>query len=226
MQPDPVLGQLEEIVKLSKLAKNSKYTAVIKALTGFEVLPFDLSSEKNNQLLESLSKAASEACEKAHTETIVTARPNEAGNMIEPFLVDALKLSGLEAGNPRCRSGALKSSGYPDIEIKGLETRVYIDCKTYAASNQYSTLRSFYLSPSKDPKITSDAYHFLISFELKEIGIKNQKKVFVPVSWKIYSLDDTLDIKLKCEFNASNKDLYSNSEPLKEGKISKPSINF
>ncbi|MGZ4951292.1 MAG: hypothetical protein ACXV5K_09720 [Halobacteriota archaeon] len=219
MQPDILLERLKELVILVKPIKNSPFPTVIKALTGYEVLHFDPNSEKNGRLIDLLSKAASEARDKANSETIVTRRANEAGNMIEPFLVDALRHVGLESGKPRCKGGMIKSAGYPDIETNdGLGTAVYIDCKTYAASNKNSTLRSFYLSPSEDPKITSDAFHFLVSFELRQIGKKGELNIYVPVSWELYPLGKSLDVKLKCEFHASNKDLYCDIKPLKEGK--------
>jgi hypothetical protein len=83
------------------------------------------------------------------------------------------------------------------------------------------SFRTFYFSPSKDPKITCDTFHLLMSFELGR-EIRDQKTAYVPFDWKILTLD-CLTVDLKHEFNQSNVKMYGNkSEPkaiLAEGPI-------
>jgi len=71
--------------------------------------------------------------------------------------------------------------------------------------------------PSEDPKITRDAFHLLMSFELNTAKRKG-KKAFIPISWQIYTLDKLL-IQVKHEFNASNKELYTEEALLAQGRI-------
>ena len=84
---------------------------------------------------------------------------------------------------------------------------LYLDYKTYNALTKVQTFRTFYFSPSRNPKITRDAFHLLVSFELIK-ALKQGKAAFAPVSWQIYTLDKLLT-QVKHEFNASNKDLYT-----------------
>jgi len=213
------IKQLEQTInKFLEPLKGIPFPVAIKALTGFEVLAFDKVTEQNKRLLEQLSKAAQMGGKDAFDEGIITARPNEAGNNIEPFIVKALKQVGLTAGKPLSKSGKKKAAGYTDIQIEDTEGRtIYMDCKTYNTLTKNQSFRTFYFSPSKDPKITKDAFHLLMSFEL-DMADRRGKRAFVPISWQIYTLDKLL-IQVKHEFNASNKELYTKDALLAQGKI-------
>lgn len=177
-----------------------------------------LTIKRNKVLLKKLSKAATIAGQNAYKEGIFTKRPNEAGNHIEPFVIEALRKVGLKADRPISRSGKKKTAGYPDIEILGDNgIVVYLDCKTYSKLTKNQSFRTFFLSPSKDPKITKDAYHLLMSFEL-DMETRKGKKAFIPVSWQIYTLEKLL-VQVKHEFNASNRELYIKDALLAKGKI-------
>jgi len=194
------------------------FPLVVKALTGYRVLIFDSSIEENKRLLERLAKAAQLGGQKAFEKGIISERANEAGNKIEDFILDALKQVGLKAEKPVTRSGKRKNMGYPDIEITDENnTILYLECKTYSLAQKEQTFRTFYLSPSEDPKVTKDAFHLLMSFEIKR-NERNGGRIFVPVTWQIYTLDKLL-VQVKHEFNASNKDLYKAEALLAEGKI-------
>lgn len=216
---DEYTQQLEQdIKKFLEPLKGIHFPVAIKALTGFKVLAFDPSIEQNKKLLEQLSKAAQIGGKNAFDEGIITARPNEAGNHIEPFIIKALKQVGLTACKPLSKKGKKKAAGYPDIQIEDSEGRaMYLDCKTYNTLTKDQSFRTFYFSPSKDPKITKDAFHLLMSFELTIADRKN-KRAFVPISWQIYTLDKLL-IQVKHEFNASNKELYTKEALLAQGNI-------
>ena len=88
------------------------------------------------------------AGKEAFTQGIFTARPNEAGNEIEPFVKAALLSQGLKAQTPVTANGKAKASGYPDIEIIG-DIPCYLECKTYNLKNVETTQRAFYFSPSE-----------------------------------------------------------------------------
>ena len=213
------IKQLESIIsKFLEPLKGIPYPVAIKALTGCEVLHFDLSNSDNQKLLALLKKAAHIAGNEAYKQGIFTRRPNEAGNHIEPFVISALRKVGLKANKPPTKSGKIKVAGYPDIEIIDIQGRViYLDCKTYNTATKNQSFRTFYFSPSKDPKITKDAFHLLLSFELTRKKRKGQM-AFVPISWQLYTLEN-LKVQVKHEFNASNKDLYKPEFLLARGRI-------
>ncbi|MEW6674704.1 MAG: hypothetical protein AB1348_01570 [Nitrospirota bacterium] len=213
------IKQLEKAInKFLEPMKGIPFPMAIKAITGFKVLTFDSSLDQNKKLLEQLSKAAQLGGQKAFQEGIFTARPNEAGNHIEPFVVEALRNIGLKADKPISKSGKKKAAGYPDIYIEDESGKVvYLDCKTYNTLTKDQSFRTFYFSPSEDPKITRDAFHLIMSFEL-DTAERRGKRAFIPISWQIYTLDKLL-IQVKHEFNASNRELYTKEALLAQGKI-------
>lgn len=213
------IKQLEQAIsRFLEPLKGIPFPVAIKSLTGFKVLAFDISIDHNKKLLEQLSKAAKIGGQKAYQEGIFAARPNEAGNHIEPFVIEALRHVGLEADKPISKSGKKKAAGYPDIQIEDKEgIIIYLDCKTFNTLTKDQSFRTFYFSPSKDPKITKDAFHLLMSFEL-DIDERKGERAFIPISWQIYTLDKLL-IQIKHEFNASNKDLYTKEALLAQGRI-------
>jgi hypothetical protein len=213
------IKQLEQAIsRFLEPMKGIPFPIAIRALTGFKVLAFDISLDPNKKLLEQLSKAAELGGKKAFQEGIFTARPNEAGNHIEPFVVESLKYVGLKADKPISKSGKKKAAGYPDIQIDDQSgRRIYLDCKTYNTLTKDQSFRTFYFSPSEDPKITKDAFHLLMSFEL-DTAERKGKRAFIPISWQIYTLDKLL-IQVKHEFNASNRELYTKEALLAQGRI-------
>jgi len=216
---DDYVRQLERVIgKFQEPLKRIPYPIAIRALTGRQVLAFDLSVRANRELLELLRTAAHTACEEAHRKGIFARRPNEAGNHIEPFVVSALRSTGLSAEKPRTRTGRAKAAGYPDIEVRGPKgTIIYLDCKTYSAATRNQSFRTFYFSPSREPKITKDAFHLLLSFELTRQD-RGGKMAFVPASWQLYTLEK-VEVQVKHEFNASNRDLYRSEFLLAKGSI-------
>jgi hypothetical protein len=213
MDKDKYIRQLEESLrKFLEPVRDIPYKIAIKALTGCEVLTFNPKEKKNKELLKKLIEASQIALKNANKEGIQTKRPNEAEK------IPALNKVGLKAEKPKTKGGKTKTAGYPDIEITDKYGRtIYLECKTYSSITKNQTFRTFYFSPSKDPKITKDAFHLLLSFELKRAK-RNKKEVFVPISWQLYTLEN-LKVQVKHEFNASNKDLYKKEYLLAEGKI-------
>lgn len=182
--------------------KDIPFPVVIEALTNCRVLEFD--RDINKDILELLIEASAQAGEAAAKSGVVADRPNEAGNRIEPFVIDAFRNVGFAAGKPRTISGKVKVTGYPDIELHHRSGwSGYLDCKTFATKSLSSTFRAFYLSPSQEPKITRNAVHLLLSFQLQIKG----GNTYIPISWHLYDLHG-LVVQVKHEFNASNRDLY------------------
>ncbi len=201
--------------------KSVPFRIVVKAISGCEVIPFDKNNPDDQQLLKDLIKATKIAARNAHKKGIFTRRENEVGNHIEPFMLEALNQIGLTAHRPETKEGKKKQVGYPDIFLMDRSGRPnYIECKTYNERNYQSTHRAFYLSPSKrstDFKVIYNARHFVVSFKIERVKRKD-KMAFVPVYWKILSIDRLVG-QIKPEFNASNKDIYRDDAILAEGGL-------
>ena len=205
---------------LAEIAKPSKalpFKTVIQATTGKRVLDFDTNSAAHLELRRKIVHAAALASERARKAGISAARANEAGNHLEPFVRTALKDAELDAHVPVTAGGQAQAAGYPDIEILG-SPPAYLELKTYNAATINTTQRSFYYSPSERPKVTRDALHLLLAYELEKVT-RDGKTAFAPVRWKLISLQD-LQVDLKFEFNQSNRGLYGNSrDVLEEGVV-------
>lgn len=191
---------------------------VIEGLSGYKVIPFDEKDDKDLQVLNTLKKVANNVLVEVNKKGILRPRPNEVGNDIEPFVKKALNKLGYKADTPITINGKKKATGYPDIEfIDEYGRSNYLECKTFNIDNINTTQRSFYLSPSDDFKITKDAHHFGISFEIfvhKSIGNNHLYKV---KNWKILDLSK-LELDVKYEFNADNKRLYDEKIIIAEKK--------
>jgi hypothetical protein len=214
---DTYVKDLEETISRFLMPlRDIRFSIVIKAITGFTVIPFDKKDASDRKLLEKLVKAIHNATKAAFNKGIFTNRPNEVGNHIEPFVRKALNDIGVSASIPTTKKGIHKVAGYPDIEVNYEKRRTYLECKTYNIKSRDSSLRAFYLQPSPDSKITSDARHLLVSFEINPTT-RNGRTAFVPTRWRLYTLHD-LKVQVKHEFNASNLNLYDEAYLLAEDR--------
>jgi len=117
-------------------------------------------------------------------------RINEAGNFMETVL-DKIDYNIIKLKN---NNNKYQSAGYPDRELKN---RAYIEVKLSSVDNLQSTQRTFYTSSIN--KVTKELPHILVCFIHKKGKLINMTKVIC-----LYDL--MLD--LKCEWWASNKQLY------------------
>lgn len=212
--------KLENIIKqmLTPL-RGLPLSLVIEGICDCKVIPFDKNDGKDLKVLAKLKKVASIAGNELNKTGIKRPRPNEVGNDIEPFVMNALNKIGYKASTPLTANGKKKTTGYPDIEfIDEFGRPSYLECKTFNIENIGTTQRSFYLSPSKNFKITKDAHHLVISFEIYVAGSRGKNNVYKSKSWKILSLDE-LEVDVKYEFNSDNKRLYARNLILAEGKL-------
>ncbi len=195
--------------------REAPFPDVVRACTGRRVIPFDPKADADR--LARLSRAMADAAAQAREKGVRARRPNEAGNAMEAFVRRALRGQGFEAGVPRTVDGRRQVAGYPDVEIKDRDGRViYLEVKIFSARTARTTQRSFYFSPTAHSKILTDASHLLAGFEMtRERGEKGY--VFRPTGWKLVDLS-TLRVKLKLEFNASNRRLYGEARVLSEGR--------
>ena len=207
------------ISKMLKPLKHISFGAVIEGLSGHNVIPFNSNDRKDIELLRFISKIAEDAAEEVNVDGILRPRPNEVGNDIEPFVINAIRRYDFDASIPKTQSGRKKATGYPDIIFTDkFERKIYIECKTYNIKNIATTQRSFYLSPSDDFKVKYDAIHIGMCFEIIVAGNKGNNHLYKCRSWKILDLSQ-LEVDVKYEFNSDNKRLYSKKIILAEGKV-------
>lgn len=215
---DKYTEKLENIIKqMLNPLKGIPLNLVIESISGCKIIPFDAANKKDRQLLTNLKTAASTAGKEINKIGIKRPRPNEVGNDIEPFVINALRQNGYKADTPLTLNGKKKNAGYPDIEFSDESNRVnYLECKTFNINNIYTTQRSFYLSPSEDFKITQNAHHFVLSFEIYVAGREGNNNIYKSKSWKLLSIEK-LEVDVKYEFNSDNMRLYSSELILAEG---------
>ncbi|MFK7850173.1 MAG: hypothetical protein AB8D78_04270 [Akkermansiaceae bacterium] len=134
-------------------------------------------------------------------------RINEASRYFEEGLMEGLsQMEGFECEVPKTREGKTQRSGYPDLKITDTRSGdvFYLDPKLMEQGSVRSSLRTFYFEPKRGTlKITDDASHLLI-------GIEHDGK---DGEWGFlgYRLVDLafLNVRLKAEFQASNKNIYT-----------------
>lgn len=217
---DKYTKDLENVIKqMLRPLRNIPLNLVIEGISGFQIIPFDKLDAKDQSVLENLVKACNLAGKNVNAKGILRPRPNEVGNAIEPFVRDALRSLGYQASAPSTKSGGKKSTGYPDIEFVDEFGRTnYLECKTYNIANVETTQRSFYLSPSENFKITKNAHHFLVSFEIYVESSQGVTNIYKCCSWKLLSVE-TLLVDVKYEFNSDNARLYAKDFILAEGTV-------
>jgi hypothetical protein len=219
MADDDYTKNLEKIIKQMLLPlKNIPFKLVIESLTGKEVLPFNKDNLEHYEILKLLNIAARKAGNLINDEGIKRRRVDEVGNAIEAYVKTALNECGLKADTPAGQSGKKKSTGYPDIIFWHKDKPYYLECKTYSKENMNTTFRSFYLSPSKDFKVTYSTLHFLLSYEMFISDNLGNQNTYKAKHYKILSIEK-LHTNVKYEFNTSNKELYKNDYLLAEGDL-------
>ena len=117
--------KLENVIKqMLQPLKGIPFNLVIETMTGKKVMSFDFKNSEHQKVLNLLKQSALNAGNKINKTGILRPRPNEVGNDIEPYVRNALNLSGLNADIPVGPSGNKKAMGYPD--------RFYVNkCENY-----------------------------------------------------------------------------------------------
>ncbi len=207
--------ELEEtLAQRVRPMKNLPFEEVVLGLYGVTVEKFDVGSENNQKILDHITRAMRDTCKMIQLNPIERSRPNEVDNDIEELVTDALCKEGLEAFRPKTKDGKGKSTGYPDIEISAADMPIYLEVKTFAADNYNTTQRSFYFSPAEEPKVTDNAHHLLVGFEMAQKG-----DLYTPEAFEIVDLHG-LDCDIKFEFNSHNKKLYEDERTLAKERVS------
>jgi len=133
-------------------------------------------------------------------------RINEASRFFEDALRNLIDAHAeLTCAVPTTADGREQRTGYPDLRIEhpGSGTVAYLDPKLFEEGSRGSSLRTFYYEPRiRSSKIREDACHLLLGFP--HDGNDGAWTFGPPVLVDLSSLQ----VRLKAEFQASNRDLY------------------
>lgn len=186
---------------LSKVVGYVTFDEVVRASSGFIVIPFDATDKLDKELRRSLDNSLSKFLKTLTNKRfrLQGNRVNEVRRRIEELLVN-------ELNKPPLSVKKLGSSGYPDIEISHMGRIIYLEMKT-SSLNETSSFRYFYYTNGK--KIKCNAKHLLLDITVSEES---------PHYWKIekWALSNLSRsrLHLKCEFNATKSDLLDNEARL------------
>jgi hypothetical protein len=207
----------EAIASYRKLPSEISVGVSIEGISGCKVLPLEPDGQ-DAALVATLCDAARLLIQKSQVSPIKTGRVNELGNNIEGPLLDACKQSGLNATWPKRADGTGGRSGYPDIaiDIGGLRP-TYLEAKVIAEGTEDSSFRSFYLSPSDNPKVCVDARHLLLAFthDRRENSADGLEQ-YALSAFKLVDLSKVLG-KIKFEYQSSNKEMYLKGAVVAQG---------
>jgi hypothetical protein len=208
------------LAQMLKPVRGIPFFVIVKALAEQRVIKFDRASPADASLLALLEQAIHHCAEELRANPIRRPRPNEVGNDIEPYVLRAIKRSGLQPSKPTSRDGLGKATGYPDLLFYDSERHpTYLECKIFAEGTAATTMRSFYLSPSDSFKVWVDARHLLLAFGMEAEAVPGSRdSVYTPRSFRLVDLHDLL-CDVKYEFNSDNRRLYAPNILLLQGKV-------
>lgn len=183
---------------------------VIFGATGRRVLPLQVTNAADRDLVARLGDALDQVLlelnapdHPAHTER----RINEVSAHFEQAIRAALNAqSSFACDYSRNAAGRVQRAGYPDLRLEDRATGrvVYLDPKLFERGNRTSSLRTLYYEPNPGTnKVLEDAHHLLIGIE--HTGKTDGQWRFT--GWHLVDLS-RCRLRLKAEFQASNRDLY------------------
>lgn len=218
----PDLSDLESLVQLLEHSEDGfiglPFSAVVQATTGHQVRPVDAELEAANiaTITRVVERSVQQINQGGHAFQKAS-RINEASGPIEEEILREFgSETAWEASFAPTADGKTQRSGYPDLRLRAPDGRIYyLDPKLIQEANRDSTFRTFYYEPKKTTgKINDDAAHLLIGFTHNDQPGEARRII----SWELIDLA-TLPIRLKAEFQASNRDIYRPAATLHQSKI-------
>lgn len=184
------------------------FPEIILAVSGTKVIPIDATDAIDQEIIAHVQAGATRVMQQLNAEKSPVKglrRVNEASKFFEDLLVKELTNEKFTCNFPKTADGTIQRSGYPDLELIHQKSGhiTYLDPKLFEATSRTSTLRTFYFEPKgKTNKVTKNAHHLLLGFA--HDGKDGQ--------WMFVSFDlvdiSKLKVRLKAEFDASNKQVY------------------
>jgi hypothetical protein len=186
------------------------FAEVILDATGKRVIATDTRNVVDQRVIKEISRVLDEVMRRVNAPgSLIERIPriNEVSSHFEDLLRELLNAApGLSCDFPRTADGRGQRSGYPDLRLVEEESKrvFYLDPKLYVAGSRESRFRTFYFEPKKSTnKVRDDAVHFVVGFEHEPA--KDGHWRFT--RWELVDLAH-FEVKLKAEFQGSNRDLY------------------
>lgn len=201
-------ARIKELMKTSDAMEDVPFREVVQAASGHKVVRVDPSAALDQALLDHVTSACGELLKWMNAPDSPIRglrRINEASHLVENELFRLLTKGDFTCSIPLSTLGKAQRSGYPDLQIIHTPTgrSTYLDPKLFEATSRASTLRTFYYEPDAlTGKVQTDARHLLL-------GISHDGKdgAWTFTGWELIDLYD-FHVRLKMEFQGSNKDLY------------------
>jgi hypothetical protein len=207
----PVAQLIPWLLSKDRQLRGVAFSEVIFATTGKRVFATNRNDEIDQRIIKQIALACDETQKRLNapdSSVQNVARINEVSSHFEDTLRDLLNSAAdVDCDFPRTADGKVQRSGYPDLRIVDLASKrvFYLDPKLYAAGSRDSSFRTFYFEPKLTTnKVREDAVHFIVGFE-HEPREKGGPWKFT--RWDLVDLAQ-FKVKLKAEFQASNRDLY------------------
>jgi len=189
--------------------KGVPFSEVVHAATGNRVVPLHMTNAVDRELVAKIGRAMDEVLRKLNAPDSPAQskrRINEVSALFEAAMKTELNaIEGFECDFPKLASGARQRSGYPDLRLADKKSGrvLYLDPKLFERGSRTSSLRTFYFEPKRETnKILDDAHHLTVGFEHD-----GQNGAWKFLGWELVDLS-TFRVKLKAEFQASNRELY------------------
>jgi hypothetical protein len=200
--------------------RDIRFAEVVRATSGRTMRPVDREDPDDLRVLAGIGRAVeavlAEVREGDHPLHAVRRINEVSGHLEDLLLLQLNRNDDFEATLPLNAAGRVQRSGYPDIRLLDRSSgRVfYLDPKLHAAGSETSTFRTFYFEPRVETnKILDDAAHLIV-------GISHGGRVegrWEMLRWNLVDLAD-FRVRLKAEFQGSNRDLYRPEAILAEGE--------
>jgi hypothetical protein len=186
------------------------FSEVIHAATGKRVVPLDMTNAIDRELIAKIGRALDKVLHNLNAPGGAAQkkrRINEVSTLFEAAMKTELNaVEGFQCDYPRLASGAFQRSGYPDLRSMDRKSGrvIYLDPKLFEQGNRNSSLRTFYYEAKHETnKILDDAHHLAVGFEHDG----RPEGIWKFSGWELVDLAH-FRVKLKAEFQASNRDLY------------------
>jgi hypothetical protein len=185
------------------------FDTVMETTSGKQVLPLDPSVPAHQRVLAAIEQTLTQATRDLSLPDSPV-RQHRRINEVSAHFEEALRVGidatpGLTCRIPTTREGQAQRSGYPDLRVADTTSGqvFYLDPKLVAHDAWDSSFRTFYFEPKiRSLKILDDAVHLLIG-----IAHDGRSRAWTFGPWKVVDLS-TVSLRLKPEFQASNRDLY------------------
>lgn len=231
----PVTQLIPWLLSKDRQLRGVAFSDVIFETTGKRVLAIDRNNEIDQRIIKQIATACDETLKRLNAPDSPVqnvARINEVSSHFEDTLRGLLNSAAdLDCDFPRTADGKVQRSGYPDLRIVDLASKhvFYLDPKLYAAGSRDSSFRTFYFEPKLTTnKVREDAVHFIVGFEHEPRDVAaslsrgdsedsqntaaerrdySSSRHWRFTRWDLVDLAQ-FKVKLKAEFQASNRDLY------------------